>query len=345
MPGQSEEFDTIHSDVLLFFPELVRELGGDPDALLEAVGLPRFAAVSKLRVGYRLLSDILGRAARDLACPDFGMRLAAMQGGVRAAGALGSLVRSAKTFGDAAAFAQDNAFTHSLACQVSIKACPETGLHLITHDVLLENLPNKCQAIEQVLLLAHLIALEVTGGKACARRVLFRHLPISDRRTYRKHFGCDVLFEQRDDGVAFTAADLQAPTISANPASYRRAEQELRTRFAHRLPPMHARVRGKILQFLGTRSCDHQRVAEALKLHPRTMHRRLTDEGQSFRQVKDGVRRDLALYYLLWTNMHFKEIAEKVGLSEQSAFSRSCCRWFSSGPKELRLHGSVQLSS
>jgi AraC-like DNA-binding protein len=40
--------------------------------------------------------------------------------------------------------------------------------------------------------------------------------------------------------------------------------------------------------------------------------------------------------YLKCADMQFTQIAEKLGYADQSVLSRSCYRWFSASPRELR---------
>jgi AraC-like DNA-binding protein len=73
-----------------------------------------------------------------------------------------------------------------------------------------------------------------------------------------------------------------------------------------------------------------------LGMHPRTLQRRLRAENKSFESIKDGVRRDVALRYLKQSSIPLIRIAKLLGYSETSALSRSCYRWFSASPRQLR---------
>ena len=73
-----------------------------------------------------------------------------------------------------------------------------------------------------------------------------------------------------------------------------------------------------------------------LGLHPRTLQRRLREEGECFESLKDSVRRDVALQYLIQPDVPLSRVAELLGYSEASVLSRSCARWFSATPKQLR---------
>ena len=186
------------------------------------------------------------------------------------------------------------------------------------------------------MLLGHLAAVEITGRRARVRKVHFRHQPVSSLRIYRRYFGCAVRFGQSEDGVFFSESDLACPIIHPDSQLYQAATSFIDASFTRYTPPLHAQVRGVIMQLLGTDHCTNERIATALHLHPRTMHRRLNAEGTSFQQIKDEVRRDALLYYIRQTNLEFAEISERLGFAEQSVMTRTCNLWFSASPTKLR---------
>jgi AraC-like DNA-binding protein len=329
-PPEAEVFDTVHAQMLRFFPELVDELGGDPNALMARAGIdPQGNAT------YRQTIQLLEHAAGALACPDFGLRLARMQGGGAMFGPLGLAMRHSRTFGDALAYVGDHAYAHSLAARITVTRLPDGGA-FSAHDILLDGLPVKTQLIEQIILVGHLAAMEITGGYARVRRVHFRHQPISPPRTYRRHFGCEVRFGQSADGVLFSAADLACPVVDPDAGAFARAAAFIDSAFPDHLPPLHAQVRGLIMQRLGSEFCTNDDVAAKLHLHPRTLHRKLQSEGTSFQKIKDEVRRDAMLYYLRETRLDFTRISEALGFAEQSVMTRSCNRWFAASPTRIR---------
>jgi AraC-like DNA-binding protein len=77
-------------------------------------------------------------------------------------------------------------------------------------------------------------------------------------------------------------------------------------------------------------------VAGELNLSPRSLHRRLHDEGSSFRAIKDALRRDLALSRLEKTQQPIAQIAEELGYSEPSAFFRAFQAWTGVAPTAYR---------
>jgi AraC-like DNA-binding protein len=333
-----EIFDVVHARILRFFPELVGQLGGDPKLLMQQVGFDaENLSDGKSGATYRQMVHLIELAAAELRCPDFGMRLATLQSGGKMFGPLGLVMKNSRTFGDALDYVSKHTYAHSLAARVWLQRSRSGKAVFAGHDILLDRMPNKCQAMEQILLVGHLAAMEITGGLARARKVHFRHQPVSSLRTYRRYFGCDVRFGQNEDGVVYSERDLASPIIDPDSQVYRAATAFIDSRFTRHRPPLHAQARGVIMRFLGTERCTNDLTAAALNLHPRTMHRRLNAEGTSFQQIKDEVRRDVMLYYLQQTKLDFALISARLGFAEQSVMTRSCNRWFSVSPTKLRL--------
>ncbi|CAN7364749.1 AraC family transcriptional regulator [Phenylobacterium sp. LjRoot225] len=337
------DFELLHVDTLRFFPQLVRQLGGDPEALLRRAGIdPAIFSTRGPCLGYRAMASLLEIAAAELQRPDFGLRLAALQGGGRVFGPMGVAMRNSNTLGQALEYVVKHVHAYSLAARMRFEPDPARRRLFVAWDILLDRLPNKQQAIEQALLLAHLNAVEITGGRARVREVLFAHQPLSPLRSYRDYFGCEVRFNQPTEGVVFSEQDLLCPIVDPDVQLYEMATSFIDTKFTRVTPPMHARVRGLILQYLGGEDCNNERVAADLCLHPRTLHRRLKAEGRSFEGIKDEARRDVALRYLRHTDISLTRIAERLGYAETSVLSRSCFRWFGASPSRLRSPAAAQ---
>ncbi len=77
-------------------------------------------------------------------------------------------------------------------------------------------------------------------------------------------------------------------------------------------------------------------IADRLHLSPRTIHRRLAEEGSSFRSIKDAVRRDLALARLTKTGDAIAQVAADLGYADTSAFYRAFVEWTGMAPAHYR---------
>lgn len=77
-------------------------------------------------------------------------------------------------------------------------------------------------------------------------------------------------------------------------------------------------------------------VADRLHLSPRTVHRRLEEEGSSFRGIKDALRRDRALARLTKTRDSIAQVAADLGYADTSAFYRAFVEWTGMAPMHYR---------
>ena len=330
--GEPQSFDLVHAQLLRLFPELVTSLGGDPRSLMRAAGIRDPEGHGQTT--YRQAIALLGLAARELQCPDFGLRLAARQLGGGVFGPLGLSMKNSPTCGDAVAYVREHTYAHSLAARIWHER--REDMLFVGHDVLIDNLPDRRQAMEHIILSGHLSAMEITGGHARARRVHFRHQPVSPLPVYRRYFGCEVRFGQEEDGVLFAQRDLAARIIDPDVEAYAAVTAFIDAEFTRHHPPVHAQARGVLKRLLAGGDSSNARVASELNLHLRTLHRRLKAEGTSFQRLKDEVRRDALLYYVQQTRLDFARISERLGFAEQSVMTRSCNRWFGMSPTRLR---------
>lgn len=97
-----------------------------------------------------------------------------------------------------------------------------------------------------------------------------------------------------------------------------------------------AEVKSMLSRNTDTASPSINEVAESLYLTTRTLTRRLKEEGSSFQQIKDVVRRDIAINLLTLHSFPIKKIAEMVGYSDPAVFSRAFKVWTGISPKNYK---------
>ena len=79
-----------------------------------------------------------------------------------------------------------------------------------------------------------------------------------------------------------------------------------------------------------------EEVADDLRVPVGAICRDLHHGGPTYKDLVEGVRRDLALSYVRQRQLPFSEIAMLLGYSELSAFSRAFRRWTGASPREYR---------
>jgi AraC-like DNA-binding protein len=107
---------------------------------------------------------------------------------------------------------------------------------------------------------------------------------------------------------------------------------------ARRPPPENFREQVEDIVRTVVHEGDLSADAVAARLHcsRSTLSRRLRAEGTGFRQVVDGVRRELATTYLRAGRSSVGEVAYLVGFSDAAAFSRTFRRWTGQPPGRFR---------
>lgn len=342
-PGKvvhDRKFDVVHSDALHFYPELVRELGGDPDCLMAEVQF-HYAGGERAgsRLSYSSFVQLLGLTAERLKAPDFGLRLAERQRGGKVIGPIGVVMKNSRTVGQALGYCAKHLHAYSLATRIHFIPDRAQQILLVRLEIILDHVLDTRQVTEHALSLANLNVIDITGGAARVRRVYLRHEALQPPDAYRRAFRCEVLFGQECDGIVFSEADLLCKIADPDDQIYEMATSFIEARYPAALPPVHSQVRSLVLRFVGTHDCTHERLASEMNMHPRTLQRRLRAEGASFEAIRDEVRREIALHYLRQPEMPLTRVAEKLGYAEASVLSRSCYRWFGASPVQLRRAG------
>jgi len=96
-----------------------------------------------------------------------------------------------------------------------------------------------------------------------------------------------------------------------------------------------AEVRSRLLSTPGQMPGLAQ-VADSLRMHPRTLRRRLADEHTSFRALTNEVRATLAAELLCEYGLTVEEIARRLGYAETAAFNHAFTRWYGCAPTGYR---------
>jgi AraC-like DNA-binding protein len=154
---------------------------------------------------------------------------------------------------------------------------------------------------------------------------------------HRAFFEAPVVFGAKTTELVFPRTLLEAPLASADPnllLVLLAAAEEKRAKAPQHLP-LTDQVRRALRPLLTDDLAQLDGVAKRLGMTGRSLQRRLKDEGTSFQETRDAVRRELADAYL-GQGMSFAEISFLLGFAEPSAFFRAFKRWTGVTPLERR---------
>jgi AraC-like DNA-binding protein len=96
------------------------------------------------------------------------------------------------------------------------------------------------------------------------------------------------------------------------------------------------RIRRLLRRQLASGLPSLESAAEAVSLSPQTLRRRLQAEGLGYQQIKDELRRDVAIEYLGQPDLTLLDIAARLGFSEASTFHRAFKEWTGQAPGVYR---------
>lgn len=131
--------------------------------------------------------------------------------------------------------------------------------------------------------------------------------------------------------------DMERPLRTAN-AELSRLNEQIVVKHLTLLDQqqLSAQVQHHVIEALPSGRIREEDIAKALHLSSRTLQRRLAEEGESFGELLQSTRQQLAENYLHDTQLNINEIAYLLGFSDQANFTRACKRWFGQSPSAYR---------
>ncbi len=140
------------------------------------------------------------------------------------------------------------------------------------------------------------------------------------------------------NGVCFDGALLD----SAPPFPHRAARESLESLARAELAKLHtpdrvlSDTRAALQRMLPDGAPPLEMVAAELGVAPRSLQRRLQQQGDSYKDLVEEVRRARARELIADARVNLLDIAAELGFSGQAAFNRAFKRWFGEAPGRYR---------
>ena len=324
----------VRGTALSNYSSLVTELGGDPAGLLRAAGIrDRDAGNYDAFISYRAAIQAIESAAQTTGTPDFG-RLLAQRQGIEILGPVGVAARTAATVADALRIFGTYMAAYSPVITIHVVPLADPQRSLLAVEFLLDSPPPHPQTTELSLGVSLRVFRLLMGADYTPLKVHLPHDPLTPRADYVRYFGCTPEFASRAAGFTVRTADLGRP-LHRDDVAHRAVVDYLNGITPHDAGIVES-VRTIVRQLLPTGAATLDVVAEQFNLHPKTLQRRLSEEDTTFAALLDQVRKDAAERYLRSTGISLTHLARELGYAEQSVLTRSCKRWFGTGPAAYR---------
>ncbi|WP_260961204.1 AraC family transcriptional regulator [Pseudomonas citri] len=193
---------------------------------------------------------------------------------------------------------------------------------------------------ESLLVTWHRLASWLIGRRIALEQATFGYPRPAHGAEYDLLFPCPQVFEAPRSSLSFHSRYLDMPLLQ---------DERTLKHFLERSPadllsrPDDGHSLSSQLRHLLSRETarwsDLESVAAHLHVSPQTLRRHLREEGTHFQELKDQLRRDIAIYHLSRADLSLQQIAEQLGFSEPSAFHRAFKKWTGLTPGAYREQG------
>jgi AraC-like DNA-binding protein len=179
----------------------------------------------------------------------------------------------------------------------------------------------------------------VVGSRIRPTRVSFVHGRDSHLREFERFYGCPVEFAARVDELEFSKTTLALPLVTEDRyllETLRPLCDEATKERDTKAGTLRSAVENEVRMLLPHGKTEKRNIAKRLGVSARTLSRRLAEEGTTYEDVVDELRRSLALQYLKDRGISFSQIAWLLGYEGATSFNHAFRRWTGRAPSVAR---------
>ncbi len=203
----------------------------------------------------------------------------------------------------------------------------DSGDHVLWRYRITDGVPQPRAANDFVIASAASFSLRCTSVDRMPLEVHFMHDAPEDLGDYSAFSRSVVRFGMPHNGFLLDRALLDRPTRGGNVRMHEAFDRYARELSERAALGARSRARDAILAHLSCGDMCMETVAAGLGMSVPTLRRRLEDEGTTFTDLVDDVRRELAEQYLRDPDRSISEIAGLLGFAHAPAFHKAFRRW------------------
>jgi len=308
--------------------DLIESYKVSAEAIAQSVGIDAEILYNPdLELSAVKVNDFLEEAAK--ACEDrfFGLKLAEYQSFDVLEEDLRALVKHAPTIREALTIFVDGLAQHSQTLSVCL--LPDGGGIFTCYEAkgVLSDVQGRhdrrVQAIELGIAIACREIKAVLGKVWRPSRVQFRHSSPQNISALKKVFGDNLFFNQDVNALYLTTeeCDRQWAIETQSDVLLNKIEDEQPEERGD-VSPFILTVNQAVIKLLNGDGCTVQKVADELGIKLRTFQYRLSQANNSYQDIYDEIRLDLAKEYLCGSGLTVTDISERLNFTDPTTFSR-----------------------
>lgn len=315
-------------------PALLRSFEIDPPELLAEFGLSEsFFEDPENTLSTTLTGRLFDLCIERTGCEYFGL-LVGQHAGPSSLGALGYLMRSSATVGDALAALSSHLDVQDQGGTAWIDG---EGNHTILGYTLFDS---EVEALDQIVACAIAIGTNIlralVGAPWRPDAVLLAISRPKRVRPYQRFFGVLPRFDADRSGIVFQSRLLSAPVPSADFLLHKLMEERVQELKCISEDAVIVKVRRLLHIMVTMPNCSLSALAERLGMSRHMLNRTLAAAGTTFHQQLEEARRELACQLLENTQMAVNEVAGNLGYADPASFARAFQRWTGATPTQWR---------
>lgn len=193
---------------------------------------------------------------------------------------------------------------------------------------------------EFLLLMFQRFSCWLVGQQLAISKTTFNYPQPDHVDEYRLMFGEQLVFDAPVSSFYLSQRLLSLPVVqevdalqaflAASPAGILRRPQLDET--------YHTQIRRLIIDAGIATPPSLDDLASAMHVTTRTLRRKLKEEGTTYRQILDRLRRDLAIHLLTDEALSVAVVSQRTGFAEPAAFCRAFKRWMGVAPSAYQRH-------
>lgn len=311
------------------FEELVRSYNVNPIEILKDIGiLPSLLRDPDAFIHYDHYLSLLEKAACVCQEECFGLKLGALQN-ISTIGLIGVYMSRQLSILEALKVAQKYVYLHAegIVFQVTRYNAQTCRLNFVRLNDYNIDMPQKSQL---AICLVSNILKDLIGPPWYAEKIcLKQRAPQHSAHVFKEHFPCEVEFEKDEDALYFPAAFLTLKPYNFNEDLVDQLIlQRLEMQSSTKADDQTLLIESSIRMLMATGDCSIENIALCLGIHPKKLQRTLKQQGTSYRDLLENVRKKEALRMIDAGNISLTDIALQLGYAELSIFSRNFKNWF-----------------
>jgi AraC-like DNA-binding protein len=166
----------------------------------------------------------------------------------------------------------------------------------------------------------------LAGKKIKPLRATFTHKRGGDLAEYQRVLAANLQFNATGNYLVFRKEDLLTPVVSQDKTLFAMFEKLLKEKKSTKQQTLPAQIKHLVRTDFQGQIPSLEVIAARLNMTPRTLQRRLADEGVNFRALVAAIQKDMAAE-LFKLKGRVSQVAGLMGYADPSAFRRAYKKW------------------